>query len=181
MPLLLTSTAFQEGQPIPRDYSAAGGNVSPPLKWPDPPEGSKSFALVCEDLDAGPEPATHWLIFNMSGEEWELSPGVPPEEGLPNGVVQGANDFGGIGYAGPAAPAGSPHRYRFTLFALDRRLDLPGGTRKADLLAALKGHGLAEARLTATFAPDQGPEIPADPQVRQMLQQRGAIHTAPLE
>jgi len=151
MSLELTSPAFREGQPIPRQYTADGGNLSPPLRWPDPPGDTRGFALVCEDPDAPRGTFTHWVLFNLPPESRELGEGVPPEATLPDGTAQGTNDFGKVGYGGPSPPAGQPHRYVFKLHALDRPLDLPAGATKHQLLTALKGHVLAEGRLTGTY------------------------------
>src|SRR5262245_23628674 len=115
MSMELTSTAFQEGEAIPQQYTGDGKNISPPLKWRDPPAGARSLALICEDPDARRGTFTHWVVFNIPAESRELSEGVPPEATLPNGTVQGANDFGKVGYGGPAPPPGKPHRYFFKL------------------------------------------------------------------
>jgi Raf kinase inhibitor-like YbhB/YbcL family protein len=152
MALELTSTALQEGEPIPQQYTADGRNISPPLKWRDPPAGTRSLALVCEDPDAPRGTFTHWVIFNMPAETRELSEGVPAEATLPNGAAQGINDFRKVGYGGPSPPPGKPHRYFFQLYALDRPLDLQPGATKAQLLAAAKGHVLGEAHFMGTYA-----------------------------
>ena len=152
MALELTSTAFQEGATIPQPYTGDGRNISPPLKWGDPPAGTRSLALICEDPDAPRGTFTHWLVFNLPAESRELSEGVPATATLPNGTVQGTNDFGKVGYGGPKPPPGKPHRYIFTLYALDRSLDVSPGAAKAELLAAMKGHVLGEARLLGTYA-----------------------------
>ncbi|HLX70701.1 MAG TPA: YbhB/YbcL family Raf kinase inhibitor-like protein, partial [Verrucomicrobiae bacterium] len=48
----LTSTAFKNMQPIPRDYTCDGKNVSPPLSWKGAPAETKSFVLIIDDPDA---------------------------------------------------------------------------------------------------------------------------------
>ena len=151
MALELTSTAFQEGATIPQQYTGDGRNVSPPLKWTDPPAGTRSLALVCEDPDAPRGTFTHWTAFNLPAESKEVSEGVPVEATLPNGTAQGTNDFGMAGYGGPKPPPGKPHRYFFKLYALDKRLDLQAGAGKEDLRAAMKGHVLAEGQLMGTY------------------------------
>ena len=152
MALELTSAAFQGGQPIPRQYTGDGRNLSPPLTWRDPPAGTRSLALICEDPDAPRGTFTHWVAFNLPAESRELGEGVPAEPTLPNGTVQGTNDFGRAGYGGPKPPPGKPHRYVFQLYALDRPLDVPPGATKAQLLVAMKGHILGEAQLQGTYA-----------------------------
>jgi hypothetical protein len=147
----LTSTAFQQGEAVPRDYTGDGRNLSPPLKWSEPPTGTRAFALVCEDPDAPRGTFTHWVAFNLPAESRELSEGIPAEPSLANGTLQGDNDFGKVGYGGPAPPPGKPHRYFFKLYALDAPLDLPAGTSKGDLLQKAGGHVLAEIQLMGKY------------------------------
>jgi hypothetical protein len=91
------------------------------------------------------------VLFNLPGDALELAEGVPTTGTLPSGARQGRNDFGKLGYGGPAPPPGAPHRYIFRLYALGASLDLPAGATKDRLLSAMRGHILAEARLTATY------------------------------
>jgi Raf kinase inhibitor-like YbhB/YbcL family protein len=151
MRIELTSTAFQEGQTIPEPYTGDGRNLSPPLRWLDPPAGTKSLALICEDPDAPRGTFTHWVLFNLPAESRELDEGVPPESTLPDGTAQGTNDFGKPGYGGPSPPPGKPHRYVFKLYALDTRLDLGSGATKHQLLETMDGHVLAEGQLVGRY------------------------------
>jgi Raf kinase inhibitor-like YbhB/YbcL family protein len=180
MNFLLTSTAFEEGQHIPLDYTADGKNLSPPMKWADPPAGTRSYALVCEDLDSPSGLYTHWLVYNLPPESRELSEGIKHAEGFANGTLQGINDFGKVGWNGPAPPKGESHRYDFVLYALNRTLPLAASARRNELLQALQGHILAESRLTAHYGKGEIQEIPGDPLKKKALQDRESIHTAPL-
>ena len=148
----MSSSAFQEGKSIPQQYTGDGRNISPPLRWGDPPAGTRSLALICEDPDAPRGTFTHWVAFNLPAESRELAEGVPGEETLPNGTTQGTNDFGKVGYGGPKPPPGKPHHYFFKLYALDQPVELRPGATKAQLLAAVKGHVLGEAQFMGTFA-----------------------------
>ena len=147
----LQSPAFSDGFPIPQDYTVDGRNFSPPLRWSDPPEGTKSFALVCGDPDAPRGTFTHWVLFNVPAEDREVPPNVAPTPDLTSGARQGTNDFGRIGYGGPAPPPGGPHRYFFKLYALDVKLGLPAGASRERLLEAMRGHQLAEGRLFGVY------------------------------
>src|SRR5206468_7176381 len=89
----------------------------------------------------------HWVAYNLPPDARELDEGVPATETLPNGAKQGKNDFDKIGYGGPAPPKGKPHRYFFKLYALDTALDLPAGATKDKVVAAMKGHILADGQL----------------------------------
>lgn len=158
----LKSSAFENGVRLDAVYTVEGQDISPPLTWSAPPAGTKSIAIICDDPDApsarrpGPEPWVHWVIFNISAETNELPLGVcqDPEPGEIPAAKQGRNSWpeSNIGYRGPAPPPGSgPHRYVFTIYALDTVLSLPAGSTKAQLLMAMGEHVLAEDRLIGTY------------------------------
>ncbi len=151
LPIVLKSTAFEEGQPIPKKYTGDGDDVSPPLTWSGAPHGTKSQALICDDPDAPRGTWTHWVLFNLPAETRELKEAVPTTKELPDGSAQGVNDFPNIGYGGPAPPPGKPHRYYFRVYALDARLDLKPGASKQQLLDAMKGRVLADGVLMGTY------------------------------
>ena len=151
MQINLSSTAFQEGETIPKQYTGDGKDVSPPLTWADPPDGTKSFVLICDDPDAPRGTWTHWVLYNLPADQRKLDEGAPADESLPNGAKQGKNDFGKLGYGGPAPPRGKPHRYFFRLYALDTTLDLPAGATRDKVVAAAKGHVLVDGQLMGHY------------------------------
>ena len=151
MSIELTSPAFQPGATIPKQYTGDGADRSPPLRWAEPPPGTKSLALICDDPDAPRGNWVHWVLFNLPATSRELEEGVPTIEVLGSGAKHGKNDFGKLGYGGPAPPKGKPHRYFFKLYALDVALDLPAGATKAQLESAMKGHILAAGELMGTY------------------------------
>ena len=151
MVLLVSSPAFQEGDTIPTKYTCQGQDVSPPLAWSEPPVGTQSLALIVDDPDAPGGVFTHWVLFNIPSDSRQLPEAVPTQAQLPSGALHGKNDFGRIGYGGPCPPPGRPHRYQFTLYALDQPLDLEAGVSKKQLLAAMQGHILAQGQLTGTY------------------------------
>jgi Raf kinase inhibitor-like YbhB/YbcL family protein len=151
MVFALKSQAFKEGDLVPDKYTCEGPDVSPPLRWGDPPHGTRSFVLIADDPDAPMGTWVHWVIFNLPERQRDLPEGVPAQETLPNGARQGLNDFKNVGYGGPCPPPGKPHRYYFRLYALDTMLDLKPRATKAKVLEACKGHILAEAELMGRF------------------------------
>lgn len=151
MALTVSSSAFQEGDKIPAKYTCEGQDVSPPLAWSEPPAGTRSLALIVDDPDAPGGVFTHWLLFNIPPDSRELPEAVPTQAELASGALQGKTDFGRTGYGGPCPPPGRPHRYQFTLYALDQPLDLEGGASKKQLLSAMQGHILAQGQLTGTY------------------------------
>ncbi len=151
MAMKLTSSAFAEGDRIPNRHTCEGGDVSPPLNWTGAPAETKSFVIIADDPDAPAGTWVHWVIYNMPVDLSGVGESVSDRERLPNGALQGMNDFKRIGYGGPCPPPGKPHRYYFTLYALDRVLDVKPGATKSHLLSACRGHVLAEAKLMGRF------------------------------
>ncbi|HEY2472962.1 MAG TPA: YbhB/YbcL family Raf kinase inhibitor-like protein [Terracidiphilus sp.] len=148
--LTLSSTSLQDGK-VPRECTCDGDDASPPLKWAAPPTGAKSFALTVTDPDAPSGTFTHWVLFNLPAGSNSLSQGVPKQGQLSDGSRQGRNDFGKLGYGGPCPPRGNPHRYVFTLYALDGALDVNQGSSRSQLESAMSGHILAQGEMTARY------------------------------
>jgi Raf kinase inhibitor-like YbhB/YbcL family protein len=148
----LTSDAFKENETVPTKHTADGADLSPSLKWQGAPRSTKSFALICDDPDAPrPVPWVHWVIFNIPAEKKELPEGVAKSGKLPDGALQGSNDFGKTGYGGPSPPPGKPHRYFFRIYALDQMLSLKEGCTRKDLEKAMSGHVLAQGQLMGKY------------------------------
>lgn len=151
MELQVKSSAFQSGAAIPKQYTGDGKNISPPLQWSAGPSKTKSYALIVDDPDAPSKVWVHWVLFNLPPEPHNLDEGIPAEKTLASGAHHGTNDFGKLGYGGPSPPRGKPHRYMFTVFALDAQLELPAGATKAQLLDAMRGHILQQGQLVGTY------------------------------
>jgi len=151
MNMQLTSSAFASAQRLPKEFSADGKNDSPPLQWTQPPAGTKSLALICDDPDAPGGTWVHWLIYDLPANSEHLAQGCPLLKDLPDGAKQGQNSFGKIGYGGPSPPPGKPHRYFFKLFALDSTLNLGAGADVKKLEAAMQGHILGRSQLMGQY------------------------------
>ena len=66
--------------------------------------------------------------------------------------MQGQNSFGNAGYNGPAPPPGhGTHHYFFWVYALDTELDVQPGLSSDDLIQAMEGHVLEQARLVGLY------------------------------
>jgi Raf kinase inhibitor-like YbhB/YbcL family protein len=150
----IVSSAFEDGQPIPREHSREGADRSPPLAIAGVPPEAQSLALIVDDPDAPAKTWVHWLAWGVAADRTGLPAGMPNGGVVSavSGLRQGKNDFGGIGYGGPMPPRGhGPHRYRFTAYALRQAIELePGATRDA-LERAMEGKVLETARLVGTY------------------------------
>lgn len=147
----LLSSAFKNGDVLPKKYSCDGENVNPPLRWENSPEGTKSFIVIMDDPDAPatkPEPWVHWIVFNIPSDVNKLDENA--EIDRMKDAKQGLTNSGKSKFHGACPPSGV-HRYYFTLYALDTMLDLQEGVSKKDLLNDAEGHLLSQAQLMATY------------------------------
>ena len=137
--LSIISTDFEEGGEIPKICGYKHGNEKPEFDFVPGETEPFPWAMIMDDPDAMKAVGkvwVHWLLYSDSLDY----------------VTEGKNDFGEIGYGGPAPPDGR-HTYIFKAYAIDTNLDLKEGYSKQELEDAMKGHILAEAKLTGTFAP----------------------------
>jgi Raf kinase inhibitor-like YbhB/YbcL family protein len=154
MSLTLTSPAFAPGGEIPARYTCEGDDVSPALEWSGVPASAGSLALIVDDPDA-PDPKSpkmtwvHWALYNVPATASGLPEGIDPAD-LPEGTLQGLNDWKRTGWGGPCPPIGR-HRYFFKLYALDVELPDLHQPTKVKLEAAMDGHILVKAELIGTY------------------------------
>lgn len=141
----LTSTAFEHNDAIPEKYSCDGDDVSPQLSIAGTPDGTKTLVLIMDDPDAPVGTWDHWIEFDIPATTATVREGA--------GLVgtPGNNSWGRTGYGGPCPPGGT-HRYFFKLYALDRALNLPEGSSKQAVEAAMAGHVLANAELIGLYS-----------------------------
>ena len=153
--MIVSSTAFENNGIIPQKYTGFGEDLSPELIITDVPKDAVSFAITLDDLDVPfRKNFTHWIIWNIP-----VTDVIP--EGLPGGLVihepisacQGVA-WGKHRYRGPKQPffIRKEHRYVFTVYALDCRLELSEQSRKKDLMDAMRGHIVTETRLIGRFS-----------------------------
>ena len=149
--MTLTSSAFEDGGPIPTRHTGEGEDVSPALSWNKVPEGTRSFALICHDPDAplvspGTYGFVHWVLYGIPGSA----------TGLPEGsgdYVKGVNNFGNAGYGGPMPPEGhGTHHYFFWLLALDAEPELDAGLSMWELLGKIEPSVIGMNRLVGTYS-----------------------------
>jgi Raf kinase inhibitor-like YbhB/YbcL family protein len=148
--LILISEAFSEGDPIPKEFTCDGEDISPPLKWEGAPQNTESYVLVMDDPDAPGGTWIHWILFNIPAEANELMAAIPPVAELADGSSHGQNSWGRSDYGGPCPPGGT-HRYFFKLFALDQLMDFAPGITVDQALQGIQDHVLAETTLMGTY------------------------------
>jgi Raf kinase inhibitor-like YbhB/YbcL family protein len=147
---ILKSAAFENGSFIPRLHTCDGKDVSPALFWSGVPDKTSSLALIVEDPDAPRKAWVHWVLFDLPATTTDLPEGVPGIPVLKGGGAHGVNDFGNLGYGGPCPPSGT-HNYVFTLYALYQKLGLKPGSPRGDVIGAVQGRVLAQARLIGRY------------------------------
>ena len=167
---MISSPNFTEIRPkkrIPVNNTCYGENWSPPLQWTDSPSETKSFAIVADDVDHMAGSWALWVIYGIPAQVTELAEGISSSTSvLPDGTVQGINDFGVPGYTGPCPPPIiktyaadwtdiKPRVYSFTIYALDTELSLSPGSSKSELISAMDGHILAESTAKGKYMTPQ--------------------------
>jgi Raf kinase inhibitor-like YbhB/YbcL family protein len=157
----LTSTEVAAGAKIPQAHvfggmGCTGTNTSPSLAWKGAPAATKGYALTVYDPDAPTGSGWwHWVVYNIPANAKGIAAGAgdPKKNLLPAGSAQGNTDFGAPGYGGPCPPVGDkPHRYVFTLYALDvDKLDIPPGATAAYVGFNVHAHMIGKATFTAMY------------------------------
>ncbi|MGY0354363.1 YbhB/YbcL family Raf kinase inhibitor-like protein [Enterococcus avium] len=150
--LKVTSPAFKSNALIPVKYTGDGKDVSPELRLSNLDKKAVSLAVIMDDIDVPVRGIyNHWVIWNLP-----VSRVIPAE--IPNGkqISELDNAVQGIGYGehcyrGPKPPFGS-HRYKYHVFVLNKRLDLPSSTNREELLEAMSGSVLQHGFLLGEYA-----------------------------
>jgi len=149
--LTVRSNLFEDGETIPMSAAhsmVGGGNVSPDLSWDAGASGTQSYAVTCYDPDAPTSVGfSHWVLFDLAPSVTALAAGAA------GAGTCGFSDWGESRYGGMAPPAGDkPHRYHFTVYALDvPSLGVDHTTTYAKFRFLIRGHVLAEGTLTGLF------------------------------
>ncbi|MBD3252669.1 YbhB/YbcL family Raf kinase inhibitor-like protein [Candidatus Pacearchaeota archaeon] len=138
-------SVFNNNDKIPEKYTCDGDDINPLLEISDIPENTKTLVLIVDDPDAPMGIWVHWILFNIPVI------GKIEENSVPEGAVQGINDFKKPEYGGPCPPGGT-HRYFFKLYALDTELDLAEGATKAEVEQAMKNHVLDKTELVGLYS-----------------------------
>lgn len=156
----LSSPSFKDGERLATknagnnksNPNCVGENISPALNWANPPEGTKSYALMMFDPEGRPPGGvSHWVAYGIA----------PSVTGFAEGEVSKASDkyIGGMStqkvgfYSGPCTPAGPVHHYTFTLIATDLEpVALKEGMTREELIKALDGHAKQATGLIGIFS-----------------------------
>lgn len=139
--IVVTSSAFKQGETIPRKYTGQGADVSPPLSWGPVPEGTKSFALINDDPDAPVGNWVHWLVKNIPKDTTEFKEGSFVGEAV-------VKSWGNEKYGGPMPPKGT-HRYFFKIYALD--IENMKAKNAKDFYKEVETHKIAQGDLMGKY------------------------------
>lgn len=145
----VTTTAVLDEGALPVLYTCDGKDISPQLSWTNPPAKTQSFAIIVSDSDAPNGVWYHWLVYNIPKDAKEMTEGMLI---LPKGAAIGQNSWGKNAYNGPCPPKNTAHTYILTLYALNTVLKLPTNADAKSLLAAMQGHILGTAKLSAVYS-----------------------------
>ena len=148
----VTSPDFT-GHIIPAAFTCDGiGASTPSIFWSGAPPGTKSIALVVDDAGAPISPWVYWIVYDVSTSTTDLPVGTAPPHAR---IAQ--NSAGKAEYDQPC-PVGSPHKYRFTVYALNTFFGraLPANSPLLTAWTMIAQHVLARGTFTATARPLPG-------------------------
>ena len=145
----ITTSAFSNLGTIPQLYTCDGSGQSPDLSWSNPPTNTQSFALIVSDPDAPNGIFYHWVMYNIPSATHEL---IKDLKQPPEGSLLGKNTADTSDYKALCPPKGVIHRYIFTIYALDTKIDLPADSDASSVLNAIKGHVLKQAQIMGTYS-----------------------------
>jgi Raf kinase inhibitor-like YbhB/YbcL family protein len=138
--ITVTSPDFG-GKAMGPAFSCRGAGRHPAIHWSGAPAATKSLALVMDDSAAPITPYIYWIVFNIGPQSSDIPAGQ-----LPRGPRQADNSKGTLGYD-PPCPANRGHVYRFTVYALDKKLSLDSGVSAKTAWMAIAGAAIARGRL----------------------------------
>ncbi len=142
----LRSPSVSFGEMLPARHARDGGNVPPELRWTNVPPGTEELAVIMTDLSA--DGFVHWVMTGID----PMGGNTIYEALVPPGAVQARNDFGELGWGGPAPPAGDEaHTYAIRLLALGQTSGIQDGERGADLIPDLEGKAIGMAELVVFY------------------------------
>jgi Raf kinase inhibitor-like YbhB/YbcL family protein len=144
--ITVSSAAFAAGGTIPRRFTCAGEDLSPPLRWSGVPEGTAGVALVVDDPDAPRGTYVHWVVVGIDPATERLAEGA-----VPAGARQLPNSAGKAAWTGPCPPGGPAHHYRFTVYALRQEPEVAGDAGPAAAVEAIEAAATARGRLVGMF------------------------------
>jgi len=146
MGIKLNIKEFSDQERIPKIFTCDGSNRIPTISWVNIPKNTVSLVFIMDDPDAPMGTWDHWVVFNIPVTVTELS----QEHPLPSGALNGKNSGGTLNYVAPCPPD-REHRYFFTIYALDIKLNLPTGSNKSQILDAIKTHILEQATIVGLY------------------------------
>ncbi len=144
--ITVTSPDFT-GKATAPEFSCHGAGRHPAVHWSGAPAGTKSLALVMDDSAAPITPYIYWIVFDIGPQSSDI-----PAGHLPPGARQADNSKGMIGYD-PPCPANPGHFYRFTVYALGKRLSLPARSSAKTAWMTIANAAIARGRLTTAIDP----------------------------
>ena len=144
--ITVTSPDF-DGKAMGPAFSCHGAGRHPAIHWSGAPAGTKSLALVMDDSAAPITPYIYWIVYNIGPQSSDI-----PAGRLPPGALQADNSKGTIGYD-PPCPTNRGHVYRFTVYALDKKLSLGAGASAKTAWMAIAAAAIARGRLASVINP----------------------------
>ena len=150
--LIFECSNMKNGEKFPIEYTGRGKNRSPEFIIKNLSPRAKTLAIILEDIK---HPIfknfTHWLIFNIPARE-KIDGAIPGGKIVSSlGNARQGIGYGVYKYAGPKPPKGKQHLYRFTVYALDTKIDLGFPHTKSNFIKIAKKHIIQQGSIIGKF------------------------------
>lgn len=145
--LEVTTDSFSDGETLPTRFTCDGEGAAPSLEWSGVPDGTAAIAVTVTDPDAPSGSFVHWVVFDIDPATDAIRGGD-----LPDGAVEAEGSGGEVGWTPACPPPGSgPHRYVFSVYALNAELGFDPGVNGERALDEIREKAIAKGDLTATY------------------------------
>ncbi len=150
--LMFECSGMKDGEKFPIVHTGRGRDVSPEFVIKNLSSYAKTLAITLEDIK---HPLfknfTHWLIYNIPAKE-QINGAIPCGKIVPGlGDARQGMGYGWYKYAGPKPPKGKQHLYRFTVYALDSKVDLKGFPTKSHFIKMAKKHIIQQGSIVGKY------------------------------
>lgn len=142
---------LNDGGKFPTENTGRGKDISPEFIIRNLSSDAVTLMVTLEDLSHPIKGFTHWIIWNIPASD-KIMKAIPSGKSvsLLQGAIQGIG-YGFHRYAGPKPPKGKSHKYCFTIYGLDCRLNLGSSSSKRRVLSKAKGHIVQKGKICGYF------------------------------
>ena len=142
---------IKDGGKFLLENTGRGKDISPEFIIKNLSSHAKTFIITLEDLSHPIKRFTHWVIWDIPATD-KIAKAIPSGKTVssPEGAVQGIG-YGFHRYAGPKPLKGKSHKYCFTIYVLDCKINLKSSSTKRKVLSKASSHIIQQGEVCGCF------------------------------